>query len=265
MKVVTLTFLFTLILQFWSNSVYTDNFSDNLNRDLTDLLDNDDYSLFHTFNKHSHHKSTDRKLAKIEYKKLQRKYNHLKKKYERLLILYKTKGYLAHETPTQIEREIDISRLPKKHARRLVKLKKLAQKHQRKMEDCEEHHHFYEGTDYTPSDGDSWLTSAVKNTASAFGIQNGMDMITAGAGAGALTYGVHHRNKSRDTKRKIALQMQKAYVLKEGVAKMLTREIRKLGTLVGMIEDASRRVTRAGDNICANIDAKSLYMGGPGY
>ena len=261
MKIVLITILFILSVRTRSDLLYEDNLEDNLDRGLTKLLDNDDKSIsLKLGSRNTSHNIKARNLAKIKFKKLKKRYNKLKKRYARLLILYKLKGYLAKETPLELNKKIDYSNLPKKHARRLVKLKRMAKKHQREMKDHIENHHYYEESDLTPSDNDSWLNSAVKRTAGALGIHNNMDALVAGAGTGALAYGVHHKNKMTNQKRQKALYIQKIYVLKESVAKMLTREIKSLGTLIDVIDEANRKVTQTGDNICANIDNKILYM-----
>jgi threonine dehydratase len=138
--------------------------------------------------------------------------------------------------------------------------KKAVQKHQRKMQDYQNaKDFFFNDYDLTEDTNDSWLTNAAKKTASVLGIHNNMDSVIAGAGVGSLTYGIHHKKENWKKKRVIGLQLQRNYVLKEGVAKMLTKEVRSLKTLVDMLEVAGRRVTQASDRLCAAIDNRSLY------
>lgn len=263
MKVLLIALLLTMKASSRQNSLFTDNFTEDLNRDITNMLKNDDeYQDLDHFGVRNNRQLKERHLAKIEYKRLTQKYNNLKGRYERLLTLYKAKGYLAHDSPLESDKELDLSRMPKKHARKLVKLRKMTQQHQRKMQDYDEYHHFYSETDYSPHPNDSWLTSAVKNTANALGIHDSSDAVIAGAGAGTLMYGLNKRKQQRHENTNKGLYMQKMYVLKEGLAKMLGREIRSLSTLIDMLEQASRRATLTSDNICAGIDAKSMNNGG---
>lgn len=262
MKFVSGVLFLLLVLGLQTKHAPVDKFSESLDRDITNILSSEDASKhFKSLTKEVDNRSKERQLATAKYQHLKSKYSYLKQKYERLLLHYVTRGFLDKTVPLDHHKEFDVSGLPKKHARRLVKLKKKVQEHQRKMQDCEEHYHFVEGNDYdtTVHDDDSWVTSAAKRTAATFGIKNRFDAMAAGAGVGALAYGVHQKNKSFKTKREIGLEMQKIYVLKETEAKLLTRELKRLKTLNEMIDYASRRVSKTGDHICSAIDAKSIY------
>lgn len=203
----------------------------------------------------------DRRLYKIEYGRLKQKYEKLKHNYERLLFLYKTKGYLPKESTTKFEEELDLSSLPSKHARKLARMRKEAEKHQRRMQDCQQYYYWHDNNNSVYGDMDN----ALSKTANALGIRSNFDAATAAAGAGALGYGLYHKKSNGKKKRVAFLKLHKAYVLKEGVAKVLKKEITSLDMVNNSIDAAARRTTATTDELVSQLDRAMMFNGGRPY
>lgn len=302
MKLVLLvTLLFIGTLSSYSEA-QTDPFSFSLNNDLSALLKHEP-----TYNGNN----KMRKLFGLSNAGLKSKYDRLKRRYADLLNDYKEKGYLSYETPISHATQLDLSAMPKHHARKLEKLRKLALKHQRLLQIDPDIDYFdnssqnsydsYSNTtdqnsatygydnnsssssnnynnnnnnslnfgnnsssspyndDFVPEADDSWLTAAVKRTANSLGITTKSDAIIAGAGAGALAYGINSSNTAASKNQRAALLMQKNYVLKEQIVKFLKMQSTSLGEVVEGLEDASRRVTRTTDDLVNTINNRGLY------
>ena len=268
MKLIPITFLLVAAALARAPRHLADTFTTDLNADLSELLNRYPAGKsFKIFEKRHGDKAKARQLAGVAYAELQSKYNALKDKYHNLLSVFKAKGYLSNTVQSKRVNELDLSRVPEKHARRLVTLQQQAQAHKRKMQCINDNYGFDDfipDADFMPDANDSWLTTAVKQTANSLGIQTQSDALIAGAGAGALAYGVHTHNNMSDLKRMQALKLQKMYVMKEKLSLQFSTQIKLLSRFVEGLEANSRRVSSVSDNICTQISNQMMYIDG-GY
>ena len=232
----------------------------NINKKLLELMDDKPNREDLNADKLSHISlKNNRKPLKTLYDKNIRYYDKLKNKYDRLLSLYKSKGYLSSERPNTFIEQFNRLYLPKHRTKKLKKLPGLIKEKPRKLKKNYQIYHLHNAK--PKNSRRKWLKSAAQKTANVFGIKNNYDFLTATAGVGALGYGVYHSKKTKKERHNKSLKTLQSLKLKEAQSKMLNQEISGLTSLNELIDATSRKISSTADNICNGIDRRISFSG----